>query len=290
MFCSFRDGKAGLGNDYLYLYKADTGHFYYVGAHLTGIQSNPYVHGMDYRNGRFHVTWVYRDFVQYEGWDDPTDTKHKQQAGPNGPENNHDICYAYSDDQGYTWRNGDGDIIASLKDGETVTNKSSGIVAFDIPKGRGLTNQESQAIDPKGGVHVLNREYHHSSGDQLWTHYYRAPADGKWSRSLLCRKSGSRTEFITAGKRGRVVISKYGVVYFVLPDAPSSAISILRTRQNYYYGTYDEVWTGGGLSGEPLVDIPRLEHDNVLSLFLRADVEGEPDKKNVVVLDFSLDL
>lgn len=46
LFCSFRDGKAGLGDDHLYLYKADAGRFYYVGTHLTGIQSNPYVHGM----------------------------------------------------------------------------------------------------------------------------------------------------------------------------------------------------------------------------------------------------
>jgi hypothetical protein len=189
MFCSFRDGKAGLGNDYLYLYRCGSGRFEFVGAHLTGIQSNPYVHGMDCRNGRLHVTWVYRGFVPYDGWDDPLDTKHKQQAGPNGAENNHNICYAYSDDQGYTWKNGAGKVIADLKKGESIINESEGIVAFDIPKHSGLTNQEAQAVDREGGVHVLNRDTTDTKegGDRpvpMWKHYHKSP-DGKYQIPTL---------------------------------------------------------------------------------------------------------
>lgn len=176
LFCSFRDGKAGLGDDHLYLYSSAAGRFRYVGAHLTGVRSNPYVHGMDWRDGRLHVTWVYRGFVAYDGWDDPLDTKHKRQAGPNGAENNHDICYAYSDDKGSSWRNGRGEVVASLEAGGTVRNDCEGIVAVEIPKGRGLTNQESQAVDPEGGVHVLNRD--DLGGELLWKHYYRSP-EGK---------------------------------------------------------------------------------------------------------------
>jgi hypothetical protein len=177
MFCSFRDGKAGLGDDYLYLYRADAGYFVYVGRHLRGIQSNPYVHGMDYRNGRFHITWVYRGFVYYEGWDDLLDLKHKTQRGPNDSSNNHNICYAYSDDRGYSWKNGQGKVIADLNNGETISNDSEGIVAFDVPKGSGLSNQESQAVDQDGGVHVLNRG-HTKDGAYMWKHLYRRP-DGK---------------------------------------------------------------------------------------------------------------
>jgi len=57
VFCSFRDGKAGLGDDHLYIYIPDAGHFSYVGTHLTRISSNPYLHGMDYRDERLHITW-----------------------------------------------------------------------------------------------------------------------------------------------------------------------------------------------------------------------------------------
>ena len=176
MFCSFRDGKAGLGDDHLYIYSGSTGLFRFVGTHLTGIQSNPYVHGMDYRDGRLHVTWVYRGFVHYEGWDDLLDTKHKEQAGPNGAENNHNICYAYSDDTGCTWKNGAGKSIADLKAGGTVKNTSEGIIAFEIPRNSGLTNQEAQAVDQEGGVHVLNRDTTDGGGHPMWKHYYRSPA------------------------------------------------------------------------------------------------------------------
>lgn len=178
MFCSLRDGKSGLGSDYLYVYSGSKRQFDFVGAHLTGLHSNPYVHGMDYRSGRLHVSWVYRGFVHYDGWDDPLDTKHKQQAGPNGAENNHNICYAYSDDKGRTWKNGAGSVVADLGEGETITNDAEGIVAFEIPKGSGLTNQEAQAVDQDGGVHVLNRDTMDGGECAMWKHYYRSPEGG----------------------------------------------------------------------------------------------------------------
>ena len=171
LFLSIRTGKAGLGDDLLYVYRAKEGRYTFVGTHLKGVQNNPYVHGMDYRDGVLHVTWVYRGFVHYDGWDDPLDTKHKQQAGPNGAENNHNICYAYSDDGGHTWRNSNGTIIAS--NGGSVCPDSEGIVVFEIPKGSGLTNQEAQAVDQEGGVHILNRDS--TDGELAWKHYYRSP-------------------------------------------------------------------------------------------------------------------
>lgn len=175
MFFSFRDGKAGLGNDHLYRYSANDRLFTFVGTHLTGIRSNPYAHGLNWRNGRLHVSWVYRGFVSYPGWDDPLDTKHKQQAGPNGAENNHDICYAYSDDFGYTWANSAGKTVARLREGETITNDTEGIAVFQVPKGSGLTNQEAQAVDQEGGVHVLNRDTLDGGKHPRWKHYYRSP-------------------------------------------------------------------------------------------------------------------
>lgn len=199
LFLSLRDGKAGDGSDHLYLYRAATGFWEFVGTPLTGVRSNPYVHGWDFvrhhhhhlhhhgdedKVGRLHVTWVYRGFVWYEGWDDLTDTKHKQQAGPNGAENNHQICYAYSDDLGYTWKNGEGVVIADLKKGKTITNDAAGIVAFEIPKGSGLINQEAQVVDQDGGVHVLNRDT--LDGQHLWKHYYRSPEGMTFFFFLLC--------------------------------------------------------------------------------------------------------
>ncbi|KAK7757065.1 hypothetical protein SLS62_001083 [Diatrype stigma] len=179
LWYSFRTGKAGLGDDHLCIYRAATGRYEptTVRTHLRGAgRGNPYVHGLHARGGRLHATWVWRGFVAYAGWDDPADTQHKQQAGPNSAENNHDICYAYSDDEGRSWRNGAGEVVADSESGSGIQPDSPGIVAFAIPKGSGLINQESQAVDHRGGVHVLNRDS--VDGEQRWKHYYRSP-DGQ---------------------------------------------------------------------------------------------------------------
>ncbi|KAK3949392.1 hypothetical protein QBC32DRAFT_372828 [Pseudoneurospora amorphoporcata] len=286
MFFSHRDGKAGLGNDHLYTYNGNDGRYTYIGPYLTGVQSNPYVNGITSRDGTLHVTWVYRGFVDYPGWDDPLDTKHKQQAGPNGAENNHNIFYAYSHSDGYTWRSGQGEMIADLRDPVKfshdkrakegiIRNDASGIVAFDIAKGKGLMNQEAQAVDQEGGIHVLNRDMMDDGGTYLWKHYYRSP-DGS--------------------KRGQQAISQTGDLYAILPDSTTKSMRILRATKDSGYTDYREVWKGDGLGGEPLVDSARLEYDNVLSVFARhdpVDSAGHPaehtaESQAVAILDFEL--
>ncbi|KAH8845723.1 hypothetical protein MCOR29_005070 [Pyricularia oryzae] len=302
MLMSFRTGKAGLGDDHLYVYRAAVARFELVGTHLVGVQSNPYVHGMDVdaQSGRLHVTWVYRGFVHYEGWDDPLDTKHKQQAGPNGAENNHNLCYAYSDDCGRTWRNTHDQTVADLGSDKAagVRPDAVGLVVFEIPKGSGLTNQESQVVDPDGGVHVLNRTCSPGSSKAEWRHFYRehekgimlplAPTvtsltdqftlSGQWQQSSIG---------ITAdGRRGRLAVSQSGDLFIILPDSNVLGLTILRALKTNGYAEYQRIWQGDGLSGEPLVDIRRLnEGDGVLSVFTR---RVRDDKKEVVVLDFEL--
>lgn len=56
----------------------------------------------------------------------------------------------------------------------SIMPDAEGIVAFSIPKNSGLTNQEAQAVDRDGGVHVLNRD--RIGGELQWKHYYRSPA------------------------------------------------------------------------------------------------------------------
>lgn len=154
-----------------------------MGTYLEGTENNPYINGLDYRNSRLHVTWTYRDFVPFEGWDKTTGTQHKQQAGPNGIENNHDLWYSYSDDQGRTWKNDRGVTVAELDKGESVLRSSNDIKVFSIPKGCGAHNQEDQVVDHDGGVHVLNRDT--MDGQMQWKHYYRSP-EGMHTFPVLC--------------------------------------------------------------------------------------------------------
>lgn len=115
------------------------------------------------------MSGTYRRFVDYEGADDPSSMIHKANAGPNGPENNENMFYTYSDDQGDTFYSSDGAILARLGDGQTILPTVKGLIVFDIPMDSGIMNQESQATDAKGGFHVLNRE------NEQWMHYYRSP-------------------------------------------------------------------------------------------------------------------
>ncbi|KAK8112300.1 uncharacterized protein PG998_008757 [Apiospora kogelbergensis] len=329
LWFSFRTGKAGLGDDHLYLYSSRRGAYSSfsqpsaddnagaktttttaVTPFLKGVRNNPYIHGLDARAGSLYVTWVYRDFVWYDGWDDPADTQHKQQAGPNSAANNRDLCFAYStpsapfpstpastnDDEepaGRVWRNNAGDVVADLARGESVAPASRGVTALR----RG----------PRGGVHVLNRdgcrsypnadaeaeveEKKEGGGNEnqevKWKHYYRDPATRAWrARPLPCG--------YVSGKRGRLAVGGDDDLYFVLP------------------GEEGLVWSSGGSSGgeemfpptEPLVDTYRLDHDNVLSVFARRyappDAEAPRGSRaergddraerriDVVVLDFQL--
>ncbi|KAK1671075.1 hypothetical protein BDP55DRAFT_754098 [Colletotrichum godetiae] len=208
MFFSIRNGKAGLEDDLLYIYHAATG---------------------------------------LHDWDDPLDTKNKQQAGPNGAENNHNICYAYSNDRGYTWKNGQDETIAPLNEGGSITPYCPGLVAFEIPKGRGLTNQEAQAVDQEGG-HIIGP--------------------------------------VPSPRRGRLAIGKTGDLFLILPDPTDSSIRILKSSKAKAYADAVEIWSGVGFIGEPLVDIKRLEEEDIMSIFAIAKSATSSEDRQVVVLDF----
>ncbi|KAI1321976.1 hypothetical protein F5Y16DRAFT_57726 [Xylariaceae sp. FL0255] len=323
---TFRTGKAGLGDDHLCVYSAanqpdspkasiitaskDSGHddrstsistdykYTFLGTHLKGISNNPYIHGLDVspQDGTLHMTWVYREFVYYDGWDDPADTKHKMQSGPNSAANNRDICYAWSDDGGVCWRSsggreskgeeeegkgGKGIVIADLRQGESILPSSPGITAFGIPKGSGLINQEAQAVDRDGGVHVLNRDSM-DGGVQRWKHYYKARGE-PWTQRALPYVDG-----VYGGKRGQLAVSRDGDLYFVLPHHADVVLTVLKATNASRYAEYELVWRGEGFPpSEPLVDKARLDQDNILSVFTKvvSKPEGEVD---VVVLDFQL--
>ena len=86
--------------------------------------------------GTLHVTWCYRDYVDHPRGGKP------QQAGPNGPENNHDLCYAYSPlEHGYPgrrWYSQDGTLLCDLS--QASIEPRAEIVVFEIPKYSGKSS------------------------------------------------------------------------------------------------------------------------------------------------------
>jgi hypothetical protein len=122
------------------------------------------------------VSWCYRKFVSFPV--SASADAHKQQAGPNGPENNYDLNYAYSDDGGITWKSSNELVVAKLGNFEegvpaTIKDDVVGARVFEIPMGSGILNQEAQCADWAGGFWALNRE--RINRQQTWMVYYRDP-------------------------------------------------------------------------------------------------------------------
>lgn len=117
---------------------------------------NAYPHGLFTRNGRRHVTWCWRD------------TPDERTC--------HDLCYAYSDDDGKTWLNNDGKLIG-VTGTNFITADSPGAAAVIIPPGSRYRNGGSMTVDNAGRVHVIGRGERGSP-----VHFSRDPGTGQWSR------------------------------------------------------------------------------------------------------------
>jgi len=76
-------------------------------------------------------------------------------------------------------------------------------------------------------------------------------------------------------------------VYLILPGNLDSSLEIMRANEAEGYESFKSVWRSEGYDGEPLVDVQRLEEEDVLSVFTRT-CSDENRKRNVVVLDFGL--
>ncbi|KAA1470785.1 hypothetical protein DENSPDRAFT_858561 [Dentipellis sp. KUC8613] len=276
-----RIGRSGLGDDWLYAYTPGKG-WALVGKYLevrisqARYFNNAYINGLDFDSkGNLITTWTYRDYVNDTGQDVAV------QAGPNGPENNHDMDFAYSPDLGQTWLNNWGQEIANMKGQSPILPVSAGITMFGIPKYGGILNQEAQAVDPEGRVHVLNRE--NTTGIEQWYHYWR-DTNTYWTRTPLPLDLPSINNITNTptviGKRGKLAVlpstgsnahSSAGTTLLALlpSNAPNStALSVLASTAAGRFRDWRVVWeVRSGCVAEVLFDRYRLQ-DGVLSLFV----------------------
>ncbi|KAI0665592.1 hypothetical protein C8Q78DRAFT_986159 [Trametes maxima] len=270
-----RVGRSGLGDDWLYKYTPSKG-WAQIGRYLEGVNNNAYINGIDFdTKGNLLATWTYRDYVNDTG------ANFAVQAGPNGPENNHDLNFALSTDLGATWLNNWNQTIANMAAQEPIVPVSAGIVIFGIPKYGGILNQEAQTVDSEGRIHVLNRE--NTTGTERWYHYWRSTT-AHWTRTplplapeLVSANNVTGTPTVI-GKRGKLVAppnSPHHSLLAILPsNAPNStALSILRSTAAGHFRDWEAVWEAPSGSGwEPLFDRYRLDTgaggDGILSLFL----------------------
>ncbi|WP_182867466.1 glycosyl hydrolase [Rhodopirellula sp. JC639] len=127
----------------------------------------PYINALSFAGQRLHVSWVWRDRFER------TDAR-----------NQHDLCYAYSDDFGRTWHNSEGAVIG--RTGQDFMHLNSpGLVVARIPTDYGLSNQNTHYAYPDGSIHiVLRHQLDGGTCENRYFHYWR-DRSGKWSHEAL---------------------------------------------------------------------------------------------------------
>lgn len=244
LLMEFRIGSSGEGDSFLYEYDGTTGKWSRLGAdsrYLDGVGNNGYINGLDYgTQGRLHVTWCWRESPDVVS--------------------NHDLLYAYSDDHGRTWKNNAGTAVGQTGS-RYISPSTAGIAAWTIPQNSGIVNQEAQAADPQGRIHVLIRTDSTIAGGTrkpFHTHFWRGE-DGKWTRVNTRIPSGSPT-----GDRGKILFDKEGNAYALLPGFRIASASAARKWTDWKL-TY--VGNSTMRTMEPLYDKARLAEEGVLSVF-----------------------
>lgn len=227
LLLEFRSGRSGLGDCCIYRFSRDTHKWSEIGIYIKGVENNAYLHGFDYKNKTLHATWTYRDYVDDTNGDNTT-----LQAGPNGPENNHDLHYMYSEDEGVTWYNTLGKKLS------VPVDVSQDTLVVEIPKFSGIMNQEGQFVDTKNRVHVLGRE------NGYYYHYFN---NGVWAKRKINDYAA-----VLFGARGKLLV-KEDTVYALLP-LQNHKFVIVKSNIQDLSAQWTVVASFDKLDGEPLVD------------------------------------
>lgn len=244
MLMEFRIGSSGEGDSFLYEYDGTTGKWSPLGAdsrYLDGVGNNGYINGLDYgTQDRLHVTWCWRETPEVGS--------------------NHDLLYAYSDDHGRTWKNNAGTVVGQTGS-RYISPATAGIAAWTIPQNNGIVNQEAQAADPQGRIHVFIRTDSTIAGGTrkpFHTHFWRDES-GRWARVNTRIPSGSPT-----GDRGKILFDKEGNAYALLPGFRIASASAAQK-----WTDWTVAYTGNSTmrTMEPLYDKARLAEEGVLSVF-----------------------
>lgn len=261
---AIRVGASGSGDEVLFEY--NNGTWSKLGTFINGTSSsvNAYLFGIEYdRAGRLHTTWTWRDTPDAS--------------------TNHDLMYAFSDDQGRTWKNNTGTVVA--RTGSTfITPATAGVRVWAIAKNRGLINQESQVVDSQGVVHVIashlpdgapsNANFNAARESVVLQHYFRG-TNGVWSKQ--------QTPFLERLSRADVGVDARDNLYVVSGDSRTFKLHVETASAAANWSDWTLRYTSGAVYfSDPLVDHARLLSDGILSVFSPRASSGTID-----VLDFT---
>ena len=253
----YRDGRSGSGDTMLNRWDAKLGTWRSV-AHplITGEgKRNAYVNMMaiDARGG-WHVSWVWRESPDVA--------------------TNHDIMYAFSSDEGRTWRTSDG------RNYTLPITASNAEVAWPVPQGHELINQTTMSVDARG--HPLIATYWRVEGSEVpqfqlvWHDGSRWRASQIGSRTVPFRLSGGGTKRIPVS-RPLVVAGPGNAVHVVFRDEErGQGVSVATsTDANHSEWRTKTLWKTSVGQWEPTHDALAWRRDYKLYLFIQRVGQGD---------------
>ena len=290
-FC-YRRGGSGAGDRMLLDYDAETGTWRHTrqidsgkGWFKDDFNRSPsrcsYPNGYDYGPlGKLHVTWTWRERTQGA---------------------NHDIMYAYSEDQGKTWLNNHGKV---LHDPPHIGSPGINVVA--IRRAYGLMNTQAQAVDSRGRIHVVMwhctdetleaaetkakdcwgppdaRRYHHYWRDKnaAW-HHVEIPGVAGTRPKLFMDKENNAYLIYNAKRQSDKWIRNIMLSEGDLVIAAATAASEWKD----WKGVHVEK---GPFLNEMLGDVYRWKSDGVLSVMVQESTDRAGNPSPLRIIDFAV--
>lgn len=239
-----------------------------------------YPNGLQYDGkGRLHYTWTWRESTQGA---------------------NHDICYAYSDDGGLTWRNNRGGLINSGDGKMRINLNSVGIYVVRIDGTWSLMNQQAQAVDSQGRVHVVmwhrrkGAKYNGKRWDpsiSLYHHYWR-DAQGRWTKVEIPSEVGTRPQLLFDASDNAYLIYTTNRnpniwtkdIYFV-----DGQICVATATAESGWANWQVTYRHqrGSFLSELLADRPRLKQEGVLSILAQHAPRAPQEATPIRVIDIN---
>ena len=276
----YRVGGSGNGDSHLAEYDPTRGTWRQVGLMIarTGRYGQsasrcPYLNGLDYdRRGRLHVTWCWRET-------------------PNVM-TNHDLCHAYSEDQGRSWCNSAGARIARPgKGGDRLDVSSPGIVFRALPTSRGLINATAQAVDSHGRPHVVT--WHLPDGAAAPSSWRDARERSRYFHYWLDGKGNWRRVGLGfVGGRPKLVLGRNDDAYLVFAGQRAFGdLQIAAASARSEYANWEVAHRDTGrptFTGEPLIDPRRWAREGILSVYIQERPRGRRLSRALHVVDYRL--
>lgn len=256
----YRDGSSGDGDAMLNRYD--------VANHKWSVVQHPLIDGEGKRNayinrmavddkGGWHLSWCWRESPDVAS--------------------NHDVCYAYSPDEGKTWQTSTG-----TKYNLPIT-AATAEVAWPVPQKSELINQTSMAVDAQGRPIIVT--YWRPEGTEV-PQFQLVWHDGKqWrlsqvgQRTQAFRLSGGGTKRIPIS-RPQVVAGPNNFIYVIFRDEERGGGVTLASSNDpdHTKWNFEQLYQPNLGAWEPTYDSLVWKRDQQLHLFLETVGQGDGEK------------